>query len=249
MWGRGNYAKVARRLEPIARELVAAAEVRPGDRVLDAAAGTGNVALAALERGAEVTAYDLSPELVRQGKARASQSGRHAVWVEADAQSLPFADGHFDRVLSAFGIMYAPEPRRAAGEALRCLAPGGTVATTAWSAESFSAESTRVVAKAMGSSGGASTEAWADQAFLRTIFEGREIRVTEHVLLSEFESPEHWWAQARDSSPPLVAVREKVGKAAFEALGKQLSAVAVRFNDSKGPGLLLRQEYKIAIIK
>lgn len=210
LWGRGNYAHVARRLQPIARELVEAAEVRPGDRVLDAAAGTGNVALAAVERGAEVIAYDLSPELVRQGKARVSQSGRRSAWLEADAQSLPFADGAFDRVLSAFGVMYAPDPRRAAEEALRCLAEGGTVAMTAWSAESFSAECSRVIASVIGSSGGGPTEVWADRGFLRTIFEGRQLDVTEHLLLSEFESPEQWWAQARDSAPPLVAVREAV---------------------------------------
>lgn len=128
VWDRDGHEPLLRALEPVAKRVVALAEVAAGAEVLDAGAGDGNVAMAAWRRGATVTACDLAPAMVQRGEARCPQ----ATWTVADVQDLPFADGAFDAVLSAFGAALAPDPMLAAYELLRVLTPGGRLVLAAW---------------------------------------------------------------------------------------------------------------------
>ena len=100
-----------------------------GERVLDVGAGDGNVALACAARGAEVDACDVADAMVARGRAR---SGDGVQWARADAQALPYADGAFDVVVSAFGAALAPRARRTANELGRVLRPGGRLVLAAW---------------------------------------------------------------------------------------------------------------------
>ena len=138
MWAFGNYDAVATEvvggLGPV---LVEAAGVQPGQRVLDVAAGSGNAAIPAAERGALVTAGDLTPELLDIGEHRAEQRGLSVRWVEADAEFLPFGDGEFDTVMSCVGVMFAPFHQPVADELLRVARPGGTIALINWTPEGF----------------------------------------------------------------------------------------------------------------
>jgi ubiquinone/menaquinone biosynthesis C-methylase UbiE len=109
------------------RGLVSACGIGPADRVLDVAAGSGNVALRAAEAGATVVASDLTPENMAAGRQAAEQSGLPIDWVEADAEDLPFADAEFDVVTSSFGAMWAPDHQRVADELLRVCRPRGTI--------------------------------------------------------------------------------------------------------------------------
>jgi SAM-dependent methyltransferase len=127
-WERDGHEPLLRQLEPAAELLADLALVAPGKRVLDAAAGDGNVALAAARRGAEVDACDLSPRMTQRGRARCPA----AFWRVADVQALPYDDGEFDAVLSTFGAQLAPDPREAAAEIVRVARPGGFVALAAW---------------------------------------------------------------------------------------------------------------------
>jgi ubiquinone/menaquinone biosynthesis C-methylase UbiE len=128
MWSLGNYhAFATATVWGVGRELVAACGVAPGQRVLDVAAGTGNVAIRAAEAGADVVAADLTPENFPAGRREAEARGVTVEWVEADAESLPFADGEFDAVLSAFGAIFAPDHQAVADELLRVCRGGGTV--------------------------------------------------------------------------------------------------------------------------
>jgi ubiquinone/menaquinone biosynthesis C-methylase UbiE len=128
MWALGDYHAFATELVwGVGPVLVEACGVTPGQRVLDVAAGTGNVAIRAAEAGAEVVASDLTPENFEAGRREARARGVELEWVEGDAESLPFGDGQFDVVTSSFGVMFAPDHRRAAGELLRVCRPGGTI--------------------------------------------------------------------------------------------------------------------------
>jgi SAM-dependent methyltransferase len=128
MWALGDYHSFATSsLWDLGPLLVAACRIAPGQRVLDVAAGTGNVAIRAAETGAEVVASDLTPENFEAGRREASAHGVQLEWVEADAEALPFDDGEFDVVTSAVGAIFAPHHQTVADELLRVCRPGGTI--------------------------------------------------------------------------------------------------------------------------
>jgi SAM-dependent methyltransferase len=136
MWGSGNYPTMVETfLLPVGERLVAACEIEPGMLVLDVAAGTGNASLPAARRGAQVTASDLTPTLLDAGRAIAEDEGLELEWVEADAENLPFADGSFDVVMSAIGVMFAPHHQAAADELVRVCRVGGTIGLLSWTPE------------------------------------------------------------------------------------------------------------------
>ena len=138
MWALGDYPSLAADLLPeLGRLLVDRCAVGAGDRVLDVAAGSGNVAVEAAATGATVVASDLTPELFDAGRARAAERGVDVDWREADAEALPFADGEFDVVLSCVGVMFAPHHRAAADELVRVCRPGGRIGLISWTPEGF----------------------------------------------------------------------------------------------------------------
>jgi ubiquinone/menaquinone biosynthesis C-methylase UbiE len=138
MWASGDYPAVAAELIPdLGPELVEAAGIRAGQRVLEVAAGAGNAALPAAATGADVIASDLTPELLVRGRRTAVERGLAVEWVEADAEALPFPTGGFDAVISCVGAMFAPHHRAAVDELLRVCRPGGTIAMVNWMPEGF----------------------------------------------------------------------------------------------------------------
>jgi demethylmenaquinone methyltransferase/2-methoxy-6-polyprenyl-1,4-benzoquinol methylase len=108
------------------RAAIAAAALRPGDRVLDVATGTGKLALgAATAVGAngEVVGLDASPRMLT--RARAAERGSAVRWLEADAMAMPFDDRSFDAVTIGFGLRNLPDTDAALHEMARVLRPGG----------------------------------------------------------------------------------------------------------------------------
>lgn len=138
VWALGDYSAVAREVIPeLGRVLVTEAQVGPGDRVLDVAAGTGNASIEAARAGASVVASDLTPQLLEIGRADAAAQGVELVFEEADAEALPYADDSFGIVLSCVGVMFAPHHDQAARELTRVLRPGGRLALINWTPEGF----------------------------------------------------------------------------------------------------------------
>jgi len=133
MWASGDYPRMVETfLLPLGPTLVEACGIGPGARVLDEAAGTGNASIPAAQRGAKVTAGDLTPELLEAGRRRPEAQGLDIEWVEADAEQLPFAAGSYDVVISAIGVMFAPHHQLAADEMVRVCRPGGTIGLLSW---------------------------------------------------------------------------------------------------------------------
>lgn len=145
-WAAGDFDAVVPFIWEAGTAAAAAAACGPGDRVLDIAAGSGNAAIQAAMKGADVVASDLTPELFAPGRRRASDNGVELEWVEADAEDLPFEDASFDVALSTFGIMFAPRHSVAAAELARVVRPGGRIALCSWRPAGFIGEMFKTIA-------------------------------------------------------------------------------------------------------
>ncbi|BDE13670.1 MULTISPECIES: class I SAM-dependent methyltransferase [Mycobacterium] len=138
IWALGDYALMAEEvMAPLGPVLVTAAGIGPGVRVLDVAAGSGNISLPAARTGATVVSTDLTPELLQRSQQRAAAQRLNLQYLEANAQSLPFGDNKFDAVVSAIGVMFAPDHQSAADELVRVCRPGGTIGLISWTHEGF----------------------------------------------------------------------------------------------------------------
>lgn len=138
VWALGDYPSVAERVIPtLGPVLVEACGVGPGDKVLDVAAGSGNASLPAARLGADVTASDLTPELLAVGREHAEAAGLELDWDVADAEALPYPDATFDVVMSCVGVMFAPIHEAAADELVRVCRPGGRIGLLSWTPEGF----------------------------------------------------------------------------------------------------------------
>jgi SAM-dependent methyltransferase len=180
VWAAGDYHRFATELIwHFGPELVADTEIARGMRVLDVATGSGNVALRAAERGAVVTACDVTPEQLALGRREAEARGLEIEWVEADAQRLPFADDAFDVVTSAAGAIFAPDHRAVAGELRRVCRPGGTIGMINFTPEGLAADFFAVFAP-YGPAQGDPPVLWGSEAYLAELFAGLELDLRRH---------------------------------------------------------------------
>ena len=143
-WTTGDFGRIAVGYEQGAAEFIARLGLRPEERVLDVACGTGNLALPAARAGARVTGIDIAPALVAQLAERAAAEGLVVDGREGDAEALPFADGTFDSVVTMFGAMFAAHPQRASDEMLRVTRSGGRIAMANWTPDGFIGRMLRV---------------------------------------------------------------------------------------------------------
>lgn len=171
-WASGDYDEIARGILAVADHVVRSARLRAGERVLDVACGTGNTALAARARGAEVTGLDLTPELLAVAREREVAEGLSGVnWQEGDAENMPFPDASFDVVVSSCGLMFAPDQQRVADEVARVTKPGGRIAIQAWTRESGVGRMFEVVGKYVPPPPGVpSPFGWGDEEKVRSFF-------------------------------------------------------------------------------
>lgn len=113
------------------KHVLAAAGVKAGDRVLDVACGTGVLAREAMQRvgtKGSVAGVDINDGMLAMARTKSPEIQWHC----SPAESLPFADGSFDRVVCQFGLMFFQDPVKAIGEMRRVMRSGGTCAVAVW---------------------------------------------------------------------------------------------------------------------
>jgi len=132
MWGSAPFENVAPLISEMHEALVERLAPVAGEEWADLGCGAGDVAFLAASAGANVTASDLSPELVEAARRRASELGLDLTLAVADCQNLPYADASFDVVSSSVGVIFAPDHARVAAELARVCRPGGRLGFTAW---------------------------------------------------------------------------------------------------------------------
>jgi SAM-dependent methyltransferase len=258
-WGVGEYALIAERLEPAAQAVVDLAGVTDSDRVLDIATGTGNAALLAARRGAKVVGLDFEPRLLDIAKARAHSANLQIEWIETDLESAPFDMAAFSVVVSAFGVMYAPDHDAAAAALARTCGPGARLALAAWTPGSFMPAMGAALAPYLPPPpGGAPPSRWGDASAVSQLLDRHGIstrattaeslslslpdrteavdfliRTAGHVVGEQSRlQREGRWEQLRDDLAELVAARDS-GNDSVELRCEYLVVVAERVQSRK----------------
>jgi SAM-dependent methyltransferase len=261
MWGSGNYAAVAERITQTGELVVDRAGVEAGMDVLDVACGTGNASIPAAKAGARVTGLDLSPELLEIARERSADAMVEIDFVEGDAQELPFEDASFDRVVSTFGHMFAPDHRRTAAEMRRVLRPGGAIAVACWTPEGSIGRMFRTTGKLLPPPpGGDSPLLWGTEEHVSELLgqggpaqaaggaRGAAMIFERHEIEWTDESVESYARFMLDSFGPLLNAREALAGREDE-LDEAYTEFLRRENLADDGTLRVRGEYLLAVVR
>lgn len=136
-WTAGDFGQIAQSYAEGAAEFIKRLNLQQGEKVLDVACGTGNLAIPAAKAGAIVTGVDIAPNLVEQARKRAAAENLNCQFDEGDAEALSYEDGSFDVVVTMFGAMFAPRPEKVAEELVRVCRSGGRISMANWTPSGF----------------------------------------------------------------------------------------------------------------
>jgi SAM-dependent methyltransferase len=247
MWGTGNFHAVSEKIATAGETLVDAAGIEPGHDVLDVGCGSGNATIPAAKRGARVTGLDASPGLIEVAREKGADAMVEVDWVVGDAQALPFEDGSFDRVISIFGHMFAPDHAATAAELKRVCRPGGRIAIACWTPEgTIGTMFQRMSRFAPPPPEGAQPPVlWGTEEHVRELL-GDGVEFTRHDVLWTDTSAEAYADFMESSFPPLVAARARSGdEPVHEAYLEFLKEV----DESGGDGFRFRGEYLLSTLQ
>jgi SAM-dependent methyltransferase len=254
MWASGDYPRMVETfLLPLGPRLVDAVGITGGTTVLDVAAGTGNASLPAAERGARVTASDLTPELLDAGRARAEAAGLELEWTPADAEDMPFGDASYDAVISSIGVMFAPHHQAAADELVRVCRPGGRIGLLCWTPEGQIGALFRLMKPFAPPPppGAQPPPLWGSEEHLSALFGGRvEFSTLQRDVLeiTAFQKPHDFARHFTSYYGPTIAAR---ANAAREGRGEELDRALEEFCDEWNRGTpdaaRFEMEYLVAV--
>jgi SAM-dependent methyltransferase len=254
MWASGDYPSMVETfLLPLGPKLVRACGIGSGMRVLDVAAGTGNASIPAAKTGAEVTASDLTPELLQAGKVRAAAAGVDLQWAEADAEHLPFADESFDVVMSSIGAMFAPHHQDVADELVRVCRRGGTIGLLSWTPEGMIGALFRTMGPFAPAPppGAQPPPLWGSEEHLKELFGDRvefETMDREMLEITAFERPGDYGEHFKARYGPTIAAQANARRTDREAeFDQALDEFCDEWNRGTADDALFKKEYLLAV--
>lgn len=245
VWGSGDFSRVASATVIVSEELCEAADVRPGDRVLDVATGSGNGALAAARRWGEAQGIDFVPSLLERARERARAERLHIGFQLGDVEAIPFPTGSFDVVLSVFGAMFALDRHQAAKELIRVCRPGGKIAMASWTPDSFIGGVFRATAHGVAAPAGLESPfRWGDEDGVRELLGGAcSLHSRRCAFTFRYRSAQHFLEFYRRYYGPLLSAFEALDERAQDALEHALIEVVQRFNCSGDATMVVPGHY------
>ena len=250
-WSSGDYAIVGTTLQIVGEDLCEALDLRAGQKVLDVAAGNGNVSLAAARRWCDVVSTDYVPALLERGRERAAAERLDIDFHEADAEALPFVDGSFDVVVSTFGVMFTPDQEKAAAEMIRVCRPGGKIGLANWTPDGFIGNVFKTIGKHLPPPAGARSPAlWGTPARLAELFPSHRatVETTQRIFVMRYRSPGHWLDVFKTFYGPVLKTFAALDSAGQAALQRDLLALIGQFNRAEDGTMVVPSEYLEVVI-
>jgi ubiquinone/menaquinone biosynthesis C-methylase UbiE len=253
MWALGDYHRFATQtvwgLGPV---LVQACGISAGQRVLDVAAGTGNVAIRAAEAGADVMAADVTVANFEAGRREAALHGVSVDWVEAGAEALPFGEGEFDAVVSSLGAIFAPDHQAVADELVRVCRPGGTVGMINFTPDGLAAEFFALLGAYAPPPprGAAPPVLWGSEEHVRVLFRDRlELDLSRHHYVERSPGDAAAYRDFfKQTFGPVVALYSALEPSRAAVLDRDFLEFAVRANSAPpGEPASYRYEYLLLV--
>lgn len=237
----GYVTETAPLLAEYARDAIGLAQLTPGDRVLDVAAGPGTLTLLAAGQAGHVVAVDFSEGMLDLLRRRAAEAGLDHIEARvADGQALPFADAGFDAAFSMFGLMFFPDRDAGFRELRRVLAPGGRAVVSSWTpaeqipliAAEFEILGSLLPDLPFGDEKQPLAEADGFRAEMAAAgFAAVEMHRVVHRL--ERESVRAFWQSQARGSAPILLIRERLDAQDWTELSR---AVVLRLEEQFGTG-------------
>jgi SAM-dependent methyltransferase len=248
VWGNGPYERITNTIRDIHTLVVERTDPKPGERVLDAATGTGAVAILAAKRGADVVGEDLAPVLIETARQRAAEEGVEVQFEVGDAEAMTYEDATFDVVLSTCGIMFTPDHGATARELARVTKPGGRLALACWKPETGMHDVFKMMAPFMPppAPGAGSPFAWGDEEHVRELLgDAFDLEFEEHDSPLRLDSGEEYWELFSTSYGPT--------KTAVEALDperrEEFRRAWIAFGEDRreGDAMVHHREYLLTL--
>lgn len=183
-WEDGDYAIFSRYMEDGAIELLECWNISNDKTLLDIGCGSGQTAIPAAKRGIRVTGIDIAENLVRHARERSELAMLNARFDVGDAEDLPYENKKFNAVISLFGAMFAPRPKKVVSEVARVLEPGGKLYMANWTPDSMPAQMFKRVAEIVSPPAGfISPVLWGDEETVkqRLANEFTDIKLTRKI--------------------------------------------------------------------
>lgn len=252
-WSSGDYRRIGVTLQITGEELAEAADVAPGSKILDVAAGNGNATMAFARRWCDVTSTDYVETLLDGGRERAEAEGLDVTFQVADAESLPFHDQQFDSVVSSFGVMFTPNQEQSASELVRVCRSGGKIALANWTPDSFIGALFKTLGKHVAPPAGIPSPArWGERSWIGQTFEphARVISMTMKTFNFRYTSPQHFVDFFQTFYGPVHKAFLALDDAGKKALNDDILATIEQFNVAEDGTMAVPSEYaEIIIVK
>lgn len=250
-WSSGDYAVVGTTLQIVGETLCEALDLRAGQSVLDVAAGNGNATLAAARRWCDVVSTDYVPALLARGRDRAEAERLDITFREADAETLPFADGSFDTVVSTFGVMFTPDQDRAAAEMVRVCRRGGKIGLANWTPQGFIGQMFKTLGAYMPPPPGVKSPAlWGTRERLDELFGKSAASITAEPrnFVFRYRSPAHFIDVFGTYYGPVLKALAALDDDKRKSLLADMEAVIGRFNRADDGTMAVPSEYLEVVI-
>lgn len=245
-WTAGDFPKMGTELSIVGERLCEAIPIHAGDRVLDVATASGNTALAAARRRAQVTGVDITHAMLQRAQQRAAAEGLEIVFQYGDAMALSFGDGIFDVVLSTFGAIFAPDPVKTASEIARVCRSGGRIGMATWTPDGMLGKLFRILAEYSPPNAQVDLSvSWGDEAILKKRLGPyvKDILIKREVVRFRSESPDHWVGFMKTNFGPAIRAFGHSSAADGMTLAKEMRDLMRRHNRASNGTALGESEY------